>query len=149
MPGNHRQRTQDFDSQVIPMSYERAVELLIGRGVGSESFRRCLQTPVHENCCSVVKRMGERNRRLDPREAVLPERQGWKNGEEMPIGCTAEPRSWMKARESHFARPSAASWHWRRFSHFYGDAVACQMNGRGETVWTAADYDSCSLHTCP
>jgi hypothetical protein len=90
------QRREDRGEHARPVAHDRSDQTVVASGIHTKRGRRLGNRPAHDRRRSLVERVGQRHRWIDPLKPVAGEGQRPEKGDAMANGCTAEHVSCTK-----------------------------------------------------
>ncbi len=139
MTGHVEDRPQEVGREAVPARGKRPEEPAPRSAVGPERPRRLVQGLRHHARGAVVEGMGDRERRLDPFDALLHQGHGAEEGRAHSQGMDRGADVVTEPREGELQRARAAAHRVRRLEHEHGPLGAGEGQGRGQPVRAGAD----------
>ena len=140
MTGHTQQRAQQLRRQPVPVAHQRRHQPAVGGPVRPERGRGRVERAVEYGRRPAVQGVGERQLRVDPRQAVPLQRQGAE--ERRADGQRVDRRTDVmhEARQRQFLRARAAADGVLRLEHGHGAPGAGQGDRGAEAVGARTDH---------
>ena len=140
MTGDGGKRAKDFRGEVAPMLDERLHKFEPGSAVRTERLSGCIEIAIEQDCGAVIERLRERGGRLNPREAMVVQRQRREERRAHGEGMHGRSEVVDEAGERQFHGARGATGSCFGFEYVDFEAGLSQDDGRRESVGTGADY---------